>query len=158
MTAKDRLIEYLHYLGMGQNAFEKKVGLSNGYISNNKGSFGSAIIQKIAKACPDLNMDWLLYNRGEMFGSPSVHSALTEILEGDTSEIVMVLLEIIKGKEMQIELLKKIHQVQEKAIMGLMRAIIGDDWDAESIKIPSTVDNLEEMIKKIAEMKKQTSH
>jgi SOS-response transcriptional repressor LexA len=66
MTAKERLLIYLEYLDIGQNAFEKKVGIANGYISHNKGSLGSSTLQKIAEGCPDLNMEWLIYNNGEM--------------------------------------------------------------------------------------------
>jgi hypothetical protein len=66
MTAKERLLIYLEHLDMGQNAFEKKVGIANGYISHNKGSLGSSTLQKIAEGCPDLNMEWLIYNNGDM--------------------------------------------------------------------------------------------
>ena len=34
---KKRLIEFLAHLGMGQNTFEKKVGIGNGLINNIKG-------------------------------------------------------------------------------------------------------------------------
>jgi len=68
-TAKDRLLEFLVYLGIGQNAFEKNVGISNGYISHNKGSIGSEIVSKISKIYSELNTDWLLSGNGEMIKS-----------------------------------------------------------------------------------------
>ena len=37
-TIKDRLISFLAYLNIGQGAFEKNVGISNGYINNIKSS------------------------------------------------------------------------------------------------------------------------
>ena len=46
MNAKNRLIEFLQYLGIGQTAFEEKVGISRSYISHNKGSIGTEIIKK----------------------------------------------------------------------------------------------------------------
>lgn len=58
MTAKERLIEFLAYLKIGQNAFEKNVGISNGYISNIKGSIGSEIANKISEKYPELNTGW----------------------------------------------------------------------------------------------------
>jgi len=65
-TTKSRLIDFLSYLGMGQNAFEKKVGISNGYINNVKNSIGSEIISKISAAYPELDTSWLLSGEGEM--------------------------------------------------------------------------------------------
>ena len=59
-TAKDRLIEFLAYLKIGQNAFEENCGISNGYISNNKGSLGSKTISKISLRYPELNTVWLI--------------------------------------------------------------------------------------------------
>ena len=65
-TAKDRLMDFLFHLGVGQNTFEKNVGISNGYISHNKGSIGSEIISKIASKYPELNTTWLLTGEGGM--------------------------------------------------------------------------------------------
>ena len=68
-TVKDRLLIYIKYLGIGQSKFEKLCGLSNGYINNSKGNFGSANIEDILKACDDLNRSWLLTGEGEMLKS-----------------------------------------------------------------------------------------
>ena len=68
-TVKDRLLIYIKYLGIGQSKFEKLCGLSNGYINNSKGNFGSAKIEDILKACDDLNRSWLLTGEGEMLKS-----------------------------------------------------------------------------------------
>ena len=68
-TVKDRLLVYIKYLGIGQSKFEKLCGLSNGYINNSKGNFGSAKIEDILKACDDLNRSWLLTGEGEMLNS-----------------------------------------------------------------------------------------
>lgn len=65
-TAKDRLIQFLAHEGIGQNVFERKVGIANGYISHSKGSIGSKIVDKIASACPNLNAEWLMTGIGEM--------------------------------------------------------------------------------------------
>lgn len=68
-TVKDRLLIYIKYLGIGQSKFEKLCGLSNGYINNSKGNFGSAKIEDILKACDDLNRSWLLTGEGDMLKS-----------------------------------------------------------------------------------------
>ena len=66
MGAKERLIEFLVYLEIGQNAFEKKTGISNGYISHIKNSIGSNIIKKISEVYPELDTNWLLTGNGSM--------------------------------------------------------------------------------------------
>lgn len=63
------MLIYIKYLGIGQSKFEKLCGLSNGYINNSKGNFGSAKIEDILKACDDLNRSWLLTGEGEMLKS-----------------------------------------------------------------------------------------
>ena len=86
-TSKDRLIEFLAHLKIGQNAFEKNCDISNGYISNNKGSIGSAILAKIVFRYPDLNAAWLLSGEGVMLksdmGSPIIDSLLGMITVRD---------------------------------------------------------------------------
>lgn len=60
MNTKDRLLEYLKHLNLGQTAFERRVGLSNGYISAISGSFGSDMLAKIKASYPELNLTWLI--------------------------------------------------------------------------------------------------
>lgn len=69
MSAKDRLLMFLTYLDIGQNKFEANVGISNGYINNNKGSIGTKILEKIANRYPELNTEWLTTGNGEMLKS-----------------------------------------------------------------------------------------
>lgn len=75
MNAKDRLLEFLKYLNIGQGAFEKKVGISNGYISKIKESIGSNHINKISSIYPELNITWLLNGEGEMLNTSSGDSS-----------------------------------------------------------------------------------
>lgn len=65
MTTKERFIEYLRIKGVGQTSFEESSGLSRGSISQKSG-FSASSIEKIAIACPDLNLDWLITGKGEM--------------------------------------------------------------------------------------------
>jgi transcriptional regulator with XRE-family HTH domain len=66
MNSKERLLEYLKYLGIGQNAFESNIGVSVAYISKLKGSIGSEVLAKIKRAYPELSMDWLIDEDGDM--------------------------------------------------------------------------------------------
>jgi phage repressor protein C with HTH and peptisase S24 domain len=63
---KERLIEFLAYLGMGQTKFEEKVGLSRGLINNIKGDISLKTLTKITDAYPELNEEWLKTGKGKM--------------------------------------------------------------------------------------------
>lgn len=65
MNTKERFIEYLKYKKIGQTNFESKAGLSRGTISQKSG-FSATSIEKIAAACSDLNLEWLIKGEGEM--------------------------------------------------------------------------------------------
>lgn len=77
-NVKDRLLIYIKYLGIGQSKFEKLCGLSNGYINNSKGNFGSVKLEDILKTCPELNREWLLYGEGEM-----LNGGIVQEVQGD---------------------------------------------------------------------------
>lgn len=100
MNTKDRLLIYLKYLDVGQNAFEKTAGIANGYISHNKGSIGSDILASILKSHPDLNLMWLITGEGQMLKSDKKTS------ESDTitmpREVWNLLQEQLKTKDEQI--------------------------------------------------------
>ncbi len=83
MNAKERLLEYLKYKGIGQTKFEEVVGISRGYINNNKGSLGSSTLAKIS-ACPDcsdLDIGWLTTGDGEMLRHPEITTEVTAVPE-----------------------------------------------------------------------------
>lgn len=63
---KQRLIEYLAYLGIGQKAFAESVGLSAGFVNAIRVSIQPKTLEKIVEKYPDLNRSWLLTGEGEM--------------------------------------------------------------------------------------------
>ena len=66
MSVKERLITYLKHLNISQSAFEKEVGLSNGYVNNIKQAIQPRTIQRIALRYPNLSTGWLLSGEGSM--------------------------------------------------------------------------------------------
>lgn len=68
MSTKERFVEYLKIKGIGQTAFEESAGLSRGAIAKKTG-FSADSIEKIASACPDLDINWLVTGEGEMMKS-----------------------------------------------------------------------------------------
>ena len=69
MNVKERLVRYIKSHGISQRAFEKTVGLSNGYVNNIRKSIQPDKIQRIALFFPDLNTGWLLTGEGEMYNT-----------------------------------------------------------------------------------------
>jgi len=63
---KERLIEFLKYLGVGQNKFAESVGLSRGYVNNIGDNITMRSVNKIVQVYPELNKNWLLTGEGEM--------------------------------------------------------------------------------------------
>jgi transcriptional regulator with XRE-family HTH domain len=65
-TLKSRLKEYLNFKNFSDADFQNKTGVSRSYISTLKDTITSKTQKKIAKAFPDLNMDWLISGNGDM--------------------------------------------------------------------------------------------
>ncbi len=65
-TVKDRLISFLKEKKISQSAFERAVGLSNGYVNNISKGIGAEKLQKIIGTYPELSQGWLLTGSGEM--------------------------------------------------------------------------------------------
>lgn len=66
MSVKERIILFIKHLHMGQSAFEKSCGLSNGLINNIKLNISDRTLQKIALKHPELNTTWLMMGEGQM--------------------------------------------------------------------------------------------
>ena len=67
---KKRLLQFLEYLHIGQNSFEKIIGVSNGNIYNCK-SVSFKVMQRAMEHYPQLNIVWLITGKGEMLNSPT---------------------------------------------------------------------------------------
>jgi len=80
---KERLTEFLAYLKIGQKQFEKKTELSNGYVDKLGENITLKSLNKIEKAYPELNINWLKTGEGEMLKSNIV-------LNENNSEVIYV--------------------------------------------------------------------
>ena len=67
MKTKERLKLFVQSLNLGQNAFEKEVGIANGYLASKSQSVSSDTIERIIDKYPNLNLDWLFTGSGSMF-------------------------------------------------------------------------------------------
>ncbi len=57
---KDRMLEFISYLGITQAKFEESTGMSNGYVNNLGESIRPSSLKKISATYPELNTNWLL--------------------------------------------------------------------------------------------------
>lgn len=65
-TIKDRLKQFISYNNMSGRAFEKTVGMSNGYIRSVTDDIKHIYVVNIMEKFPTLNTDWLLTGKGSM--------------------------------------------------------------------------------------------
>lgn len=69
LTIKDRLLFFVDSLDLTRAEFERRAGLSNGYLKNFKGNIGPSKLEGLLKAFPELSRVWLLTGEGGMLNS-----------------------------------------------------------------------------------------
>jgi transcriptional regulator with XRE-family HTH domain len=82
--------------GMGQTKFEEMVGFSRGYISKLKSSIGAEKLSNIVKVFPNLNLDWLIMEKGEMLNTSCPSNLNSQTADIMDKENRMLRLEIEK--------------------------------------------------------------
>lgn len=65
MTEKDKIKQYLDFKGISKNSFYVNTGLSVGFLDSGK-SLGADKVRIIINTYPDINLDWLILDKGEM--------------------------------------------------------------------------------------------
>lgn len=74
---KDRLTKFLEYKGYGQLKFENTAGLGRGFVNKVGFNINAKSLEKIAKAYPELNIDWLRSGHGSMLNGENGESEET---------------------------------------------------------------------------------
>lgn len=108
MKAINRLYKYIDYKGIKAIPFEKKIGLSNGYLGKQlkrSADLGEGILIKIIENCPDLSPEWLLIGEGSMLKN-EVFTTTSEV-DHNYKELAEARLEIIEGLKFKIDALEK---------------------------------------------------
>lgn len=78
MTTKSRLTSFLAHVRISQGGFEKKVGLSTGFVNNVGDGIRKRSLDKISAVYPELNTAWLLTGKGNMLNEGYTHDAPIE--------------------------------------------------------------------------------
>lgn len=73
-TVKERLIKFIRHKGITIAEFQRRCGLSSGYVNNMVNGIGYTKIEAIKREFPDLNTEWLLKGEGEMCERPPLPS------------------------------------------------------------------------------------
>lgn len=71
-TINQRLAEIAKNYKLSIRAFEKAIGVSNGFVKNASKGIGADKMQSILHRFPDINEEWLLTGKGEMLRSQSI--------------------------------------------------------------------------------------
>lgn len=68
-TVKQRIMEFISQKGVSIREFERACELSNGYIKSLRKSPTTDKMQSIIRAYPELNQEWLISGRGDMYAT-----------------------------------------------------------------------------------------
>lgn len=108
-SVKERIVEFAKAKQITIRDFERKSGLSNGYVNAMRKGLGTEKLENVLSAFPDLSRDWLLYGEGPMLTS----SSDTSIVNGDhSSQAVGAGATAVNGEGVK-ECLEIIRQQQE---------------------------------------------
>jgi len=116
MKIIDRISQFIEYKGLSDNAFDKSIGMGNGYIGKLKkasGSVGGDVIEKIADIYTELNLIWLITGKEEMINKKvknyEIDGKSPQILEEDyTNYNKNELVEKLRLANYQINFLEKL--------------------------------------------------
>ena len=84
MTIKERIFEFISTIKTNNFAFEKKCGLSRGYLNAIKSDIGTTKLEQILRAYPELSATWLVLGEGPMF-KKDISSEAHQEEEGGTN-------------------------------------------------------------------------
>lgn len=105
MGIKDRLNQFIAYLGVPTSHFEKRIGAANGYINSMKRGINVDKLERILTEYPELSRVWLLTGEGEMLVSsqPAERQeespATIQMQPVDGSDVISRLLDMIREKD-----------------------------------------------------------
>lgn len=85
MTIKERIFEFISTIKTNNFAFEKKCGLSRGYLNAIKSDIGTTKLEQILRAYPELSATWLVLGEEPMFKKDISSEAHQEEEEGGTN-------------------------------------------------------------------------
>lgn len=133
MTLKDRVKQFCERKNIAVTKFEREAGLSNGYFRGSTARMGDDKMERIHRAFPDLNMDWLVTGFGEMLiANPSIN--IGDILISPTDAPITLeaptiaqMLTVSPNQEIEVDLDEMMNELRISAMQ--LAHIIGEAQD-----------------------------
>lgn len=82
-SVKQRIIQYIEYIGISKREFERTIGVANAYLANLVSHPKDEVIESIIQHFPNLNRVWLLTGEGNMLNEEN-HNENTEVNDNTT--------------------------------------------------------------------------
>lgn len=120
-TVKHRVIQFIEYENISVREFERRCGLSYGYVNNMRVSIQPDRLKNIATCFPELNTGWLITGEGEM-------------LKGNKTVVSVPDTEYRNSKQDEIDRLNRLVASQQETISKLTELLYernGVQRDAE---------------------------
>ena len=126
---KERLLTFIDYLRIRKSEYERRCGLSNGYINSIKSDIGVQKLISMIKTFPQLNPYWVATGNGEMLisaadniqkvgGDPLAYSQNPEVkpyreltYEEKYEKVMAMLAEIHRCEELNQERIAQLREV-----------------------------------------------
>lgn len=93
-TLKDRLLLVIEKMGVTKAQFEKRAGLSNGFVDKCGDNTRRTSLDKISNTYPMINISWLLTGEGEMLNTDSSVPIAVRTPAGEADATLVLLLPV----------------------------------------------------------------
>lgn len=121
-TISQRALTFIAYNKMSVRSFERRCGLSNGYIKSMSNDISADKLDKILHEFPKLNRDWLMHGSGDMLlsdppapgASASGNGSMAVTGNENNVNSALVILRAFDEIAAQRKLVESSHQLLEK--------------------------------------------
>lgn len=131
---KDRIKALMNHMGMSQKSFAAEICISEGTLSSyfsGRNNPSLSTLNNIHERFPEVNMDWLMDGKGEMFGSSSPVPMQKESPEAGRQAVPAS----ASGLPLQTSFIEQISAPQQMPPQGSHVAYEGKIFDKPSRKI-----------------------
>lgn len=113
---KERLKTFISSINLTNSAFEKSLGLSNGYINSMRKGLGYDKLEQLSNLYVDLNMGWLLTGEGEMLKKPTRQDVSGNVsnLEVEKSFLEKEFFYLKEIRDKNANLIEAMEKIEEK--------------------------------------------
>ena len=122
MKAINRVIQYIDSKGINNSSFEKKCGLSNGYLGTQlrrNADLGEGVLNKVLDNCLDISPEWLLTGKGKMLKEEVKEADQQDPPAANNDKYITLLEAQVKDKEAIIKEKEEKEAMYKEKIMAL---------------------------------------